>query len=124
MPSLVRSSREPNVDDYQLGASHQASSRAIARESSPAETVWVLAYSTSGTRGAESSSGADEKRSLHADALTSADVRCDQQVAAGLVDGLVREVNALGDGCDTEVANRLDTGPHDGRSDPHDKAVD
>ena len=49
-----RSGRVQFGADYQLGAAHQSSSRATAFASSRADMTWILAYSTSGTRGAGS----------------------------------------------------------------------
>jgi hypothetical protein len=55
--------------------------------------------------------------------LLDGDVRRDEQVATGLKNGPVREADTVGDPRDTEVADGVYAGAHDGRRDRDDEAV-
>jgi hypothetical protein len=55
--------------------------------------------------------------------LLDGDVRRHEQVATGLKNGPVREADTLGDARDTEVADGVYAGAHDGRRDRDDEPV-
>jgi hypothetical protein len=66
---------------------------------------------------------AAKKRSFHPGGVSRRRVRRDEQVATGLKNGPVREADTLGDARDTEVADGVYAGAHDGRRDRDDEAV-